>query len=300
MIERTSAPDKFVYHYTKVETARDYILKKRALQFGSFTTTNDPKETKSWDFDLITFEDRDLGKYSKSDMSERFSSDLKSAAKVACFCVDLGPLTGEPISDIYRRGYSKARMWAQYADRHTGVCLVFDKEKLLASVRQHLGKHRIAHGKVSYRDAPQLSRIEHQAFSIDIDLYESLGPFEYAREHLKRHGHSLFFEKLVDWRDEMEWRVVVFADTPGNVHLPIEDSLVAVVHGDRTDPDASEVLMSQAKEIQHLSISWKNGAPWYDYASFGWIRGKVTRPRRKFASRATWAMRLKSYIRNLM
>lgn len=281
MIEHTSASDQFVYHYTSAGTARDYILKDRTLQFSAYTTTNDPKETKTWEFGLLTFEDRDLGKYRHNELSERFSRALKAAAKVACFCVDLEPLTGDHIRDIYRRGYSKARMWAEYADRHTGVCLVLDKEKLLGSVRRHLGKHTIAHGRVTYRDAPQLTGIEHHAFNIDVDLYESLGPSAYARAHLQRHGHGLFFEKLVDWRDELEWRVVVFADSPGHLYLPLEGSLVAMVHGDGTDPDESEALMSQAKDIQHLGISWKNGAPWYDYASFGWLPGRVTRPRRQ-------------------
>jgi hypothetical protein len=286
MIEHSKSPESFVYHYTKAATARDFILKDWTLQFSSYTRTNDPKETKAWEFGLITFEDRDLAKYRHSQFSAEFSQSLKSTAKLACFSMDAGPLSGNHVRDIYRRGYAKARMWAQYSDRHTGVCLVLDKEKLLASARERFRGLTLAHGKVAYRDAPLLTGIEHHAFNIDVDLYESLGPSAYLRSHLQRHGQTLFFEKLNDWRDEHEWRIVVFSDSTEDLYLQVQDSLVAVVHGDATDPDTSEVLMELTKQtkIEHLGLSWKNGAPWYDYASFGWLPGKVTKPRRRPSS----------------
>jgi hypothetical protein len=52
---------------------------------------------------------------------------------------------------------------------------------------------------------------------------------------------------------------------------------VAVIHGDSTDPDCSERLMAltSGKGVEHLGIGWKNSSPWYDYASFAWIPGKI-------------------------
>jgi hypothetical protein len=293
-----------VYHYTKASTALDHILKNGTLKFGTYTRTNDPKETKSWEFDLLTLENRDLKKYELSEISPRFSNELKAKAKVACFSTDSTPLSGNHIKDIYLRGFAKARMWAQYADNHTGVCLVFDRAKLLQATKQHFGQHALHHGNVSYRDAPLVRGLDHHEFMINLDLYESLGPQEYARLHFQRHHRALFFEKLADWRDEAEWRILLLTDTHENRYLPYGDSLVGVMHGDATDPDTSELIMSITKssKIEHMGIEWKNSSPWYDYGSFRWIPGKISRPRRQhpkeqnpYMQRTTkWARYLKA------
>lgn len=282
MLEHVSAADAYVYHYTSAAIAENYLLKDFTLKFGSYSTTNDPKETKTWEFGLITFEDRDLGGYKHSALSAWFSNELKSRAKLACFAADRGPLSGDHMKDIYRRGYVKARMWAQYGDKHTGVCVAFHRERLLAAVRTHFGHYQPLVGPVHYHDAASVRGIEHHEFNIDIDLYESLGPSAYVRAHIQRHAQRLFFEKLADWRDESEWRIVLLTGDAEPLFLPVGDSLVAVVHGDSTDPDCSERLMALTKgrDVQHLGISWKNSPPWYDYASFNWIPGKITRPRR--------------------
>lgn len=282
MIEHTASADLYAYHYTKASTALDFILKNSALQFSAYTRTNDPKETKTWEFDLITLKSHDVSKYNRTEMSQWLSNELKSRAKVACFSTDLGPLTANHMKDIYRRGYAKARMWAQYSENHTGVCLVFERSKLLTAIKKYFGQCVLLHGNVKYRDAQLVRGIEHREYMIDIDSYESLGPQAYVQSHIQRHYQALFFEKLSDWRDEAEWRVVILADTLESIYLPYEDSLVAVIHGDATDPDTSESIMAATKPstIEHIGIGWKNSSPWYDYGSFCWIPGKITRPRR--------------------
>lgn len=282
MVEHCSSPNQYVYHYTSAATALDYILESRTLRFGEYTGTNDPKETKSWFFDLITFENRDLGRYRQAEVSKWLSAQLKSRTKMACFSTDSSPLTGFHLDDIYQRGYSKARMWAQYGDRHRGVCLVFDRAKLTARIKREFAHSVILFGSVTYRDASLVRSIERHEFNIDVDLLQTKTPSEYVKAHLSRYARPLFFEKLLDWRDEAEWRVVILAEASGSLYLPIDDSLVAVVHGDATDPDASEALMAKTNsdQVQHLGISWKNSSPWYDYESFAWKPGKITGPRR--------------------
>ena len=67
-------------------------------------------------------------------------------------------MTGEPSTrspdEDYRRGYARPRMWEQYGDNHRGVCLVFDKAELHATVMpqlEALGPHW--HGAVTYSNA---------------------------------------------------------------------------------------------------------------------------------------------------
>jgi hypothetical protein len=61
MIENITSSNQLLYHYTRADTAFDHILKSRTLQLGSYIGTNDPKETKIWEFDLGTNENRDPG-----------------------------------------------------------------------------------------------------------------------------------------------------------------------------------------------------------------------------------------------
>lgn len=282
-IQHISDADAYLYHYTKISTAIDYIFKNNTLRLSTYTNTNDPKETKTWRFDLVSFEGLDISKYPTTPLSEKFSAELKSKTKLACFSTDSGPLTGNHINDIYSRGFAKARMWAQYGDCHRGVCLVFDRKKLLAAMRNQFHQHHTMHGKVHYRNAKLIRGIDLHEYMVNLDLYESLGSAAYLRSHIQQHNRALFFEKLADWRDESEWRIVALTHSNDDLYLQLEDSIVAVVHGDSTNPDQSEILMAMTSgtNIQHIGITWNNSSPWYDYGSFDWIPGKVTLPRRK-------------------
>ena len=283
MILGVKSPDDYLYHYTRPSIARDFILKNGTLRLGPYAATNDPKETKNWDFGLTTYEDKDLAAFDQSSLSAWLSHELKARTRVACFATDSGPLTGQHMTDIYRRGFTKPRMWAQYAERHTGVCLVFLKSLLLAVAKKELGSHWLMAGPIAYRDHPVARGADATEFMLNVDAYESLGPERYVRAHVKQHHPSLFFEKLVDWRDEREWRLLAFCESEAELFLPIRQCLVGVMHGDAMDPDLSEDFMRLTRGwngVEHMGISWKNSTPWYDYGSFSWQPGKVCAPRR--------------------
>lgn len=283
MIDGVTDPREYVYHYTKVATALDYILKDRPILLGDYATTNDPKESKAWEFGLRTFENRDLDAYQHSKLSSWFSHELKSRARLACFSKDRSPLSGDHMSDILSRGFAKPRMWAQYAEKHTGVCLVFLREHLIAAAKSSLGGGWLMHGDVTYKNRGILDKNDRPEFMLNVDLYESLGPKAYVRSHIQTNHRSLFFEKLEDWRNEDEWRIVAIADSNKPLLLPIEGALVGVLHGDATNPDTSEELMraTHGLGVQHIGLSWTNSTPWYDYGSFSWQPGKITSPRRR-------------------
>src|SRR4051794_33908962 len=97
--------EKLVYHYTKADTALNHILKTRRLKFGALTRTNDPKETKQWQFNAYSSKNRSLSGCSLDRLSKDFSQVLKSRANVLCFCQDHSPLSGDHLKDIFLRGY---------------------------------------------------------------------------------------------------------------------------------------------------------------------------------------------------
>jgi hypothetical protein len=268
IIETLTKEDKFVYHYTKAGTALDYVLKGHALKLGNYTNTNDPKETKTWQCGLGSNEKRDWGKYSIEELSDWLSGELKQRARLACFSTDARPLTGDHLADIFKRGYCKPRMWAQYAENHAGVCLIFDRQRLSDLIDLQLGSAcLILKGAVQYVDRGIMRKLDEQEYMINIDLLESLGPEKYVRAHLLTHYKVLFFEKMSDWKDESEYRWVVFSDAKADVYVNYDDALVGIMFGENTEVLMIQQIMdlTEAWGLRYMGLKWKNCSPWYDY-----------------------------------
>jgi hypothetical protein len=273
MINGFRDADELVYHYTSANTAQRHILRNGTLRLSTYEGTNDPKESKTSQFNLSTNENRNLGKYKFQKISQQFSAVLKANAKLACFATDTDPLTGNHMQDILNRGFCKPRMWAQYADKHRGVCLAFRKSTLLAAITAQAPGATVLSGKVMYRNQPLVRPLTAHEFMIDVDLYDTRGALAYARAHLERHYRSLFFEKLQDWRDESEWRIVVLGTESGPLDVKYgDDALVGVIHGADLDEALSWGIaeMTEGTSVSHMGLLWKNSNPWYNYQAMRW------------------------------
>lgn len=278
MIHQVSDSEKYVYHYTSTDVAYNFILKDGTLKLGRYAGTNDPKEYRNWDFSIGTNFAKDLGAYDVAKLSRWLSDELKRTVKVSCFATDTAPLSGDfTDSDIYRRGFSKPRMWAQYGDRHRGVCLVFDKSLLNDHIRtQSPGGAQVRFGKVQYTDSPLISTLgDPDPYQINVDAMEDLGQVAYVALHLKVYGQHLFFEKSSDWRDECEFRWAVSTDVEDDLFVRFEDSLVGIMFGDSTPEKTIQDIMdlAESRELIYMGMRWRNSAPWYDIANLRYIPG---------------------------
>lgn len=271
--------ERYVYHYTKLATARDYILKANTLRLGSFEKTNDPRESRQWQFNVGSIgRDKDLEPYALQDVSEWMSGAIQRQTRVACFCMDTGPLTGDHLSEIYKRGFTRARMWAQYAESHKGVCLVFDMKKLIEAMRRKVEDIAqttpifLVYSPVSYANQPLVGSMREDAFSVTVEDLEQVGRDNYPWHHAMRWWRHLFFQKVEDWRHEAEWRAVVLVTSPDPIDVDVRESLVGVIHGDRmTRKDSESVFaLTDRPEVEHMGLTWKNGCPWYDLAGGPW------------------------------
>lgn len=270
MIDRCTSVDRLLYHYTKASTATNHILKNRLLQFGSYAHTNDPKESKAWRFDAGTNENRDLGKYKMEELSIWLSKELKDRTKLACFSTDTAPLSGDHMKDIFNRGFCKPRMWANYAEKHTGICLAFERERLHKLIEKQFNANcLVLNDYVTYVNRSVISDLSQQQYMINVDYLESVGREAYVRSHLSTHYRRLFFEKMTDWRDESEYRWVIFSDTADNFYLDIEDCLVGIIFGENTKEDDIEQVMKMTESwgLDYMGLKWKNCSPWYDYGN---------------------------------
>jgi hypothetical protein len=81
---------------------------------------------------------------------------LKSAVRLVCFSEDQPDEHPEFGIDEYGRedlikGWEHDRMWAQYAENHTGICLFFDRDKLHRRMEEHFsGGGTLVHGAMAY------------------------------------------------------------------------------------------------------------------------------------------------------
>jgi Protein of unknown function (DUF2971) len=149
-------------------------------------------------------------------------------------------LTAEPSErssqEDFTRAYARPRMWEQYAERHAGACLVFDRAALHETLARQLldAKGPWWYGEVAYDNAAVQGGID----GFDVRLHELLAAAgndleEALRRHLEDHRGALFVTKMEDYRDEFEVRYCVFDGTEDEyTEVSYEDALRAIVLGE--------------------------------------------------------------------
>lgn len=272
MIERTQDADAYVYHYTSTDVAQK-ILESGNLRLGRYRNTNDPKESKDWHFSVGTNMNRNVEYKVAQGLSDWLCGELKESARLACFCLDRGPLSGDHLKDLFNRGYCKPRMWAQYAASHTGVCLIFRKDLLMNAQSERFGQSvPVMSGPVTYRDrsvVPNLFAPDEQQYTINMDVLEQVGKRRYLLMHVQTHHGRLFFEKMRDWENENEWRIVVIDKSAGEIEFSFRQALVGIMFGDSTDGETARRLMEVSAQYSpwFMALKWQNCTPWYDYTN---------------------------------
>ena len=179
---------KKLYHYTSFNSAIKIILSNK-LKFGRLGDMNDVNEA----YKHISYE-------CWSDIDTKDVQLELSRYRQISLTMD---------SSNYQ-GFDISAMWGHYAEKGKGVCLVFNKEKLIEALSD--GLH---HNEVDYQ-------IDFKG-DITIDssnLSESIG----------QNINKFFFTKSKDWEYEQEYRVVKKVDDiNSDVFLPLNDSLIAVI-----------------------------------------------------------------------
>jgi len=120
-----------LYHFTSLETGIEKILPSRKLRLAPLTGTNDPLEFQ----EIVPIA---VGSVNPDDlMAELQLGDgikrLRQQSLLTCFCAE-HQVALEP----GEKGWKRVRMWAQYGGKHRGMCLVFHKARLQATVCRRL------------------------------------------------------------------------------------------------------------------------------------------------------------------
>lgn len=192
-----------LYHYTSFDKSLK-ILASNKLRFGKLNNMNDIHESYRhlmYDFCINEDDIRD---------------ELKLYRQLSLV------RDKEP-----RRGFDIPAMWAHYADNGCGVCLVFDKEKLLSSL--HVD---IQHDNVAYD------------FNHDGSICVLGKSKDCILDTFMKEQKKLFFTKTSDWSYEQEYRLLVRThDSSSKYFLDYKDSLIAIILNFAEDVDKDKCVL---------------------------------------------------------
>lgn len=257
-----------VCHYTSHDKAIS-ILNGKRINFSPLAKCDDPRESKQWNFDLIGNDARFCAENNK-EVRNAFNNTIKNNSMILSFC----GWNDEKINfdnnqiavfrqDYYRVGWARSRMWSHHGRNHTGVCLVFDRKQLEEQFNSAFETNKQKFNeRVQYQynleNFVRARKIEcRNIIKHGVDKAVKMQIDEYFREY--------FFLKLMDYRDEHEYRLVVIVSNGNSIGLPIESSLKGVIVGIDFPSDKykliDELAQNRNSAAERYFLSWQEGRP---------------------------------------
>jgi hypothetical protein len=258
---------RYFYHYTTWATAAEHILPTGTLRLSPYSRMRDPLESESVMLGAgVSYAPGDEQAQAElmraHSEAQNLLDRLRSNSKLLSMTVDAQWVHRTPNWSEARfgMGWTRARMWEQYADSHAGVCLVFEREPFEAQVLAQLQErsHESRSGEVYYW---RPDRGEWPWPTILLDRSES--GTDQGRKHLERHFTDYFFTKLVDWESEYEFRFVEPSETEGYSHVDYGDTLVGLVVGHKfpENLESDAVTLTGEHHVDLAQILWQLNGP---------------------------------------
>lgn len=211
--------EEHLYHFTTFEAAVK-ILATNELRFSKTNNANDILESNRLIFfNLKAFENKDFD-------SENIYNELINFRQIS--------LTSDDFScKPYKYGFCINPMWGHYADSGNGVCIVLNKEKLLAK----LSKYDCYYGNIEY--------VDNYDNTLNINSNNNSCIIENVKDFVAHNLHETFFKKTTDWQYEQEFRIVKRANSANNGNLDIKGCIDCVI-------------INRAKDISHNDSVFKS------------------------------------------
>jgi len=247
------------FHYTTREAAFGDIIPRRRLRFSTYAQMRDPMENKHWTFPAgyVAKDDE------PDDVLERAYFEFHRLADAIFDQAHLLALTVDaeyPRPDeLFGRGWSRARMWEQYAEAHKGVCLLFDRDGLAESISADL------HRQLSVR--PYAKPVEYSPsggeLSLNLGEFPTPVPADFVRNYIQANHHELFFKKTLDWETEHEYRFATTAPPGEPLYADYGDALVGIIVGEKFPrwQRASAIESASQVGLEPQIMHWENNYP---------------------------------------
>lgn len=254
--------DDSIFHYTKMETGLK-ILHSMKLWMSPRKKSKDPIENVNDNPIQTWWSGSEEGLSEKIEnrtkiQSERIINNLNKKlnhSNQVCFCCN-------SIEQDNQFGFLKPRMWNQYGDDFTGVCLVFSKTNILEYNSTHF------HSMVNYIDFEDMEFLK---LHIDRNKLDSDIDKKYERE-LNSQINEKLISKHKDYIGENEFRICSFSGE--NIdELDISGSIIGVIVSNPLDQKQTDIDMifeiCNSKKLGLVFINWKsNGFTLFNKTGF--------------------------------
>jgi hypothetical protein len=249
-----------LFHYTSATTALDHILVDAQLQLGPTSRLNDPYESEPHWVNFI----QDAGEQDMADAEMELFTRTSDLLREGCRLTCLTESRANEFSSLsgYGDGWTRARMWAQYADHHSGVCLAFDQERLFEAAVQVASAKGLDlyEGLVQYR-APDGRPADPITISLSRARADLPGVVQEIFPSIVR---QLYFSKTWDWFAETEYRLVVRGEVGDVEHIDIRRALTAIFLGSEFPRGRLDDVLARCQHLienRILMVHWRNGFP---------------------------------------
>ena len=241
-----------IIHYTTLGIGLNHIIETMKLRFGVLSTTNDPHEYKKrvgpTGIDVRAVFNGGINMLSKA---HSYRKEAHKKIKIGCF-VD------EPHKDWKEgEGYIKPRMWAQYGGNHAGMIFVFNKEKFINECKKNIDNSWAVYGNILEYDLDYKQPICNQS-EISLALNEEINETSMAKKEFDN-AKKNYYKKHKDWKDENEYRIIIYTDGILYEYIDISSSLEAIVLGDKvgvkTKDMISDFFKNNGVEVRRLNYS---------------------------------------------
>ncbi len=258
-----------VFHYTKVSTAINYILKDNCLKFSKRSEANDPVESAIQDCYVYSEyfgsekDDELIYKNNRKDahLLAKKNNDKIKEYKQLSFCrnfkadFDFLNYIGDNFLNYEEKyGFTKPRMWEQYGDQYRGVCLAFSKSK----IKELNSDPNLLCGNVKYL---KYKKLRSKDLSVNLNTHDNIGTKEYHRL-LKNRLTQYLFWKHKDYKGESEYKLCANQKFPSYPYLDIHGCLQAIIVSEKTTWENKECLLEYANQlnIPIIEIEWKHNS----------------------------------------
>jgi hypothetical protein len=250
-------------HYTRKDTALEKILYTKKIKLSQLMFTNDPKESAGMQGGFISPINMDPEAQSIAHEVRELASRIRLEEwKVLCLSrhrTERGVRSGilEPLS----KGYGRPRMWAQYAENHAGICLIFNGKYLEENIRNAFESKdgiTVYHGPVTYRNYGTV---------IPLPPIDRSSPLRLGEDEIRCFFHQnykeIFLVKNLDWRNETEYRWLIHSTTQSAEYVSIEGALKSVLVGMNFPDVYLPALYELCKQLRVPAgrMFWTDGIP---------------------------------------
>ncbi len=187
------------------------------------------------------------------------------SSRIGCFCINVKNNQKRDVL-AFNKGYLRPRLWSQYGKGHTGVCLVFHRNKLYDKLSETIKEHEnafIVKRKVSYTNKVLNQRGVYKIFTKDLKIS--------PQSFIKKNARFFLFTKFRDYKDEQEYRFVVFGlkKSIKDFCIDIQSSLVGIICGYNFHQQYIPIIQLYSKRngVPAFKIHWADGIPRFEKIS---------------------------------